>query len=361
MIASSACLSQGKNTSREIINAPAAQQQADAERLPVSPPTRFENVELFNRSHWLVAESNRLLDTSDGGVTWTQIFSTEAGSKGVNDIHGLSFIDERVGFLIVGGRLLFTDNSGTNWADVGPIHSGDKRVSFGGCYFIDAIHGWAVGRVWQEGAINNSTTSRYEGIAFATQDGGRTWQRQSLDAPNAYLTDGTSWSLNSVLFKDANTGWIAGDRGTIFQTTDGGGKWNLVTAENVDYQSINFLDKRFGWVTYKYGNSSWGVATTTDGGRHWKLLNESFVYGTWPVFAVFVTPAEGFAISLRLYETTDKGHQWKWRSGGNEVGEAAYEYMGQAKNGTLVALGTKNGTATALISTDDGREWQPSK
>ncbi len=60
-----------------------------------------------------------------------------------------------------------------------------------------------------------------------------------------------------------------------------------------------------------------------------------------------------------LYETRDRGQRWKWLSGGDNVGEVAYEYLGEARDGAMVAFGLKSGAITALISTDIGTTWQP--
>jgi photosystem II stability/assembly factor-like uncharacterized protein len=358
---SSACLLQGKNVHQESSNDSTVRPQVVAESpslLPLSP-ARFNYVQLFNQSHWLVAELNRVLKTEDAGRTWTQIYIVKTTTDDSNQIRGLCFVDERVGFLIVGGHLVFTDNGGTNWADLGAIRA--EKISFRNCYFTDAMRGWAVGMTWQEGWVNDPKIPRYVGSAFATQDGGRTWRQQRLDLPKGHRPDGMYWGLNDVLFKDAKTGWFVGDRGTIFSTEDGGETWRLANAKDVDYQSVNFLDGRFGWATYKYGNSSWGVAMTTDGGQQWKLLNESLAYGTWPVCAVFLTPEHGFAVSLKLYDTKDGGRQWNWRSGGDNVGEVAFEYFGQARDGTLVALGLSGNSIASLVSTDGGTTWQSSK
>src|SRR5207244_2593461 len=140
---------------------------------------------------------------------------------------------------------------------------------------------------------NDPKISAYVGVALRTQDGGKSWARQSFDLPQDYMPAGVRWGLNSVYFKDPKTGWIIGDAGVIFWTRNGGETWHLANSERVDYQSVNSLDGQFGWATYKRGNSSWGVAATVDGGQHWSLLNESFLHGTWPAYAVFIDPQHG--------------------------------------------------------------------
>jgi photosystem II stability/assembly factor-like uncharacterized protein len=351
---SSGCI--GKSISKQPTSPSTIQDQTIAEPTSQLSPTSFDYVELFDRGHWLVAESNRLLKTEDAGHKWTQKYTVTPATDEANKIQGLSFIDERTGFLIVGGRLLQTDNGGTTWTIVGPISEGEK-IHYKSCRFTDSMHGWVVGMLWNKAWVKDSNIPRYVGIAFTTQDGGQTWQRRQLDLPKGYRPDQTHWSFNDVFFKDAKTGWLVGDRGAIFGTGDGGQTWRLVSAPDVDYQRVNFLDERFGWATYKYGNSSWGVAVTYDGGQRWKLLKESFVSGTWPVFAVFRSPEHGFAISLKLYETRDRGQRWISLSGGDRVGEVAYEYLGEAKDGTIVALGLTEGIVTPLISTDIGTTW----
>jgi len=356
---SSGCTLTGKSISKQPTSPSTIQGQPIAEPTSQLSPTSFDYVELFDRSHWLVAQSNRLLETEDGGHKWTLKYNVIPANDEAHKIQGLSFIDGRIGFLIVGGHLLRTDNGGTTWTIIGSISEGEK-IDYKSCRFIDSMHGWAVGMLWKEGWVNDPKIPRYLGIAFTTKDGGQTWQRRELDLPKGYRPDGTYWSFNDVFFKDAKTGWLVGDRGTIFRTEDGGETWRLAPAQDVDYQRISFLDERFGWATYKYGNSSWGVAVTIDGGQRWKLLKESFVSGTWPVFAVFRSPEHGFSISLKLYETRDRGQHWKTLSGGDNVdSEIAYEYLGEARDGTMVALGLRSGTVAALISTDIGTTWQP--
>jgi photosystem II stability/assembly factor-like uncharacterized protein len=354
---SSACLSQGKNASQETNNVSATPSQADAKPFNIIAPTRFDYVHLFDRSNWLVAEPDRVVETKDGGNTWAQIYHIEASNIN-GQVQGMSFVDMLVGFLIVGDHLVRTDNGGMSWVDIGEIKSSNEKVFLSSCYFVDELHGWVVGRVWQEGSRDN--TAQYIGITLVTQDGGRTWQKQQLSVPSSHLRYKKYWGLNDVLFDDIMIGWAIGDSGLIFRTEDGGNKWHLVNAGDVDYQHINFLDKNLGWATYKYGSSSWGVSLTTDGGRKWKLLNESLAYGTWPIYAVFLTPIHGFAISLKLYETQDAGHRWKYLSGGVNLGELTYTYLGQTSDGLMIVFGTKGENFVALISPDGGRTWQPS-
>jgi photosystem II stability/assembly factor-like uncharacterized protein len=350
------CILTGNSISNQETNPPTVKGQAIAQPTGQLSPRSFEYVELIDRSHWLVAESNRLLRTEDGGRNWTQMYMLTPPTDDGDKIQGLSFINERIGFLIVSGRILRTNDGGTNWTTLGSI-SPSEKIEFKNCRFTDSMRGWGVGMLWNDGWVNDPKIPRYVGIAFTTQDGGLTWQRRQLNLPEAYRPAGTYWSLNDVFFENAKTGWLVGDRGTIFRTGDGGETWHLATTQDVDYQGIGFLDDRHGWATYRYGNSSGGVAVTIDGGKRWKLLKESFVRGNWPVFAVFRSPEDGFAISLKLYETRDGGQQWKSLSGGDRVGDVAYRYLGQAKDGTMVALGFKGSILATLIHTDVGSTW----
>jgi hypothetical protein len=69
--------------------------------------------------------------------------------------------------------------------------------------FIDANHGWVVGR----------STSRDNSPIFTTTDGGEHWTLQESK---------TSQSLHTVCFVDAKTGWVVGGSGIILKTSMGG-------------------------------------------------------------------------------------------------------------------------------------------
>lgn len=348
------CLLRGNSTNR---NVPKEGNNDKTSQVQEFPQT-FDHVELLDAKHWIVAESLRVLKTQDGGHTWIRIYEPKTQTDAEDRVQGLSFVDERVGFLIVGRTVLRTEDGGNNWSSISSIGSGTEKISIGNCHFVDSMHGWAVGLIWQEGWVDNPKIPRYVGIAFATQDGGRTWQR--LNLPKENRSGDLYWGLNDVLFQSAKMGWLVGDRGMIFHTDNGGNTWRKATCADVDYQRVNFIEDQFGWVTYRYRNSSWGVAVTSNGGQSWKLLDDSFVYGTWPVYAVFMERAHGFATSLKLFKTENNGQRWEAVAGGVNVGESAYAFLGRARDRTLVAIGTKDNLLTTLISSNNGATWQAS-
>jgi photosystem II stability/assembly factor-like uncharacterized protein len=329
-------------------------------------PSEFGYPQLLDSSCWIVSEGTRLLKTVDSGKTWTVIYSIETPTESENQIRGVKFVDAKLGFLIIagrlfGGRLLRTTNGGDKWENMGEIYPPESRVSFENCYFIDAQQGWAVGLVWSKGfGGNDPSIPAYEGAVFATTDGGRTWQQQPISPPKGGI-DGLRWAVNDVVFRDKNRGWIVCDAGMIFSTDDGGATWRPMVAKGVDYQRVTFLDDQFGWASYKYGNGPWGVAVTSDGGHRWRGLSESLVLGSWPVHAVFLNPTHGFAISLALYETQDQGRTWTKRSGGESSSDASYNYLGRTPDGTLVLLGTQDNKLLSLVSTDEGATWRPTQ
>lgn len=109
------------------------------------------------------------------------------------------------------------------------------------------------------------------GVIWNTSDGGRSWQLQN---------SGVTCRLEAVQFHDANNGWIVGGwiqpythetHGVVLRTKDGGRTWQIVPGQTLPgLTGVRFIDHRRGWA---FGNGSAlfpaGVFHTDDGGRTW--------------------------------------------------------------------------------------------
>ena len=82
--------------------------------------------------------------------------------------------------------------------------------------------------------------------------------------------------LYDVTFVDRNHGWAVGDRGVIWNTSDGGTNWQpQKSGVQCPLRSVQFLDKLNGWAaggwTDPWLHTSRGVVLRTrDGGRSWR-------------------------------------------------------------------------------------------
>lgn len=95
---------------------------------------------------------------------------------------------------------------------------------------------------------------------------------------------GPARPLLDVWFKDANTGWVVGSYGQIFQTTDGGATWLLIAdrLDNPDFRHYNGLygdDTGLLLIAGEAGR----VYMSTDFGLSWKRFDTGYnghFYGT---------------------------------------------------------------------------------
>jgi photosystem II stability/assembly factor-like uncharacterized protein len=142
------------------------------------------------------------------------------------------------------------------------------------------------------------------GYIFRTTDGGSTW---------LYSLSGTSANLSEIFFTDALQGFVIGNNGTILKTTDGGISWalkNSTTIENLN--SIWFSDQRTGTVCGNNGT----ILRTLDGGETWV----SQISGTTLSLkgVCFKDDSTGFITGSLLYfgnpsiimKTTNGGAEW---------------------------------------------------
>lgn len=142
------------------------------------------------------------------------------------------------------------------------------------------------------------------GTIFTTIDGGETWQeRQS----------GTGTKLNSVFFINNLNGWAAGDNGTIILTANSGTNWvsaNAGTLENI--RSVFFINQQVGWASGTNGC----VIKTSDGGMNWSALTAPDNYTYHSVFFMdlntgIIVDSDGF-----VNRTTNGGNSWQYVGSG---------------------------------------------
>jgi photosystem II stability/assembly factor-like uncharacterized protein len=127
--------------------------------------------------------------------------------------------------------------------------------------------------------------------------------------------------LADVCFVDAANGWAVGDRGAIWQTSDGGAHWQP-QASGIDCRlaSVCFLDAKIGWAaggfTQPYTRATRGVVLRTrDGGTHWTVDRKLVLPAIRRVR--FFDPAHGWALGQSsayfpsgVYATVDGGRSW---------------------------------------------------
>ncbi len=195
---------------------------------------------------WAVGHFNTLFHSADQGKTWSrqqyEIPEEMEDEPGLNDVF---FVTALHGW-IVGefGTILVTEDGGNTWAaQTSPVETPLYAVQF-----LDAKRGAAVGS---------------QGKIVVTEDGGENWKLVPYEVKqhlfelslvgetlfavgqDGFFVSGPlfgsegwrsertgvfTW-LNAVLFLDAKTGLVAGGRGSILKTTDGGRTWNKISGK----------------------------------------------------------------------------------------------------------------------------------
>jgi photosystem II stability/assembly factor-like uncharacterized protein len=254
-----------------------------------------------------LTSSRRLLETSDGGATWTTVTGLPALAPSA--VCGLSVVNASVvyasgtNFPNRPARMMRTLDGGATWEG---RDMGAHATLLVDTYFTDADHGWVVGG---KASVPNPTRADVRAVVLRTEDGGRTWVDKA--APLAAQLPLGEWGWK-IHFIDERVGYVAlesFDRGAILKTTDGGDSWTRIDIDdpqgNVNLEGVGFVDESTGWV------GGWGVAVvgapeagfssaTTDGGKSWQDANEigrfvnrfRFFRGAEPV---------GYASGLTVY------------------------------------------------------------
>lgn len=184
-----------------------------------------------------------------------------------------------------------------------------ERISSPTEYFLRTLHFADSLRGWVGGD---------SGQVFYTSDGGKDWTQQETNTSNKimrlfFLDDNRAWAL-------AWADFISEDRlfyGTeILKTTNGGENWSVAEyrEEGVFLRGIYFLDSLRGFM----GGVPGKFLITTDGGELWESANiDSGTFSNFPVIDFkFYNYNYGFACGGRfdiagvVWKTTNAGDSW---------------------------------------------------
>jgi photosystem II stability/assembly factor-like uncharacterized protein len=195
------------------------------------------------------------------------------------------------------------------------------------------------------------------GMLFATTDGGATWSR--IEVP----TDQGLWSVYASAGPAGDVIHVAGDNGTALKSTDGGATWAV---EDIGYDQ-GFTFGMFGYdPDHLYiaggegeiGSTTGVISRSTDGGATW---TRSTIEGTYAFDKIhFGTPNVGYAAASTdadfsggaIYKTTDGGATWGLSKSTPSAVNSVYCFDADR----CIAVGF---FGVALSTSDGGATWTP--
>lgn len=235
----------------------------------------------------MVGDRGKLFLSEDGARTWKQV---ESGTKSA--LAAVCFPNALQGWVVgQGGVILHSEDGGRTWA----AQSAGVNAYFLDLDFLDPVHGVAVGA---------------ESTVLVTVDGGRTWKNASLSRS---LDLDEEINLFGVAVMEPHKACVAGDRGRIFRTEDGGESWEEAESPLYDEEmmegSILYSIAYDSGVLYAVGIDGVFV-TSEDLGKTWKQGQTGF---SGPeLYSIDVVGGEGFAVGSggHVIRTSDGGSTW---------------------------------------------------
>ena len=195
-----------------------------------------------------VGERGVVLLSDDEGAHWRQ-----AGKVPVDaTLTAVSFADARQGWAVGHlGVILHSTDGGETWS-VQRIDPVEDRPLFA-VAFTDARNGVAVG-LWS--------------LMLRTRDGGHTWEEAELPPPPGDTR--ADANLMSAFGDVQGHLYIAGERGLVLRSLDGGESWSY---HPTGYRGTFWSGTALADGTLIVGGLRGSVYRSTDGGEHWQRVD----------------------------------------------------------------------------------------
>ena len=280
--------------------------------IETSTKNNLNDLFIRNGIGWVVGDWGTLLKTTDGGQTFTEIDGNVFGRKSLKSVY---FVNETYGWIVTynaptstrqenAGYIYKTTDGGVTWTEQFATEAALFRV-----HFIDNQAGWVVG----DRRSVFATTDGGETWQFVT-DGSNQRHKTSYGQPE-YLGNEPlhTFTLYDVEFTDNQNGWIVGDLGVILHTSSGGkGKWKhqrggprFHNSADAVLLGVDFVNRKLGWVVGENGT----ILHTRNGGITWESQSSP---SHLLVGVCAVSPQEGYVFGDRgaILRTENGGTEW---------------------------------------------------
>ena len=266
----------------------------------------------------------RLLRTINGGSTWRDV------SPNAQSYYGLIALDADLAWVrsAEDDELWRTQDGGESWTSLGPVQAADLA-------FNDSQHGWRMdAEAWGLSYV------QFDILSFATtQDGGQTWQEQTLPPGSGliYLSfpdPQTAWAVRAGFAKVIEGFPNLAVPFSLLTTTDAAGTWQssdmplppgvdrvdmppagtYLDAGNCNFDSPVYSSISLWMLALMCEKGGW-LYTSTDQGVSWDIASLPPGQVTEVEFS---DPETGWSLRRKdpdsyesdLYRTSDSGATW---------------------------------------------------
>lgn len=219
------------------------------------------------------------------------------------------------------GFIIISDDNGASWSQVGsPVSVTLVKVRF-----IDDVEGWAVGHAGvvlhtPDGGLSwnkqldgvQAAEIEFQEARQATEGSDEAEKIQERLAQAQQLVDeGPDKPLLDLLFLDAKNGWVVGAYGLAFATHDGGVSWQSIRPriENPNGLHLYSIEQVRGdlFIAGEQGT----LLRSSDEGKTFAPLTSPYEGTTFGLQATNNGSIVAFGLRGKAFESKDRGDTWQ--------------------------------------------------
>ena len=343
-------------------------EQATPTPAPSASAVSFTSIRMLDSQNGWAIASSAILKTTDGGWHWHNVGPLHTTFKFASG----EFFNSQVAWIVTQGtnsanptaiEVLRTLNGGQNWQSQ-TLTNDNQHELLGPPDFVNMQDGWL------ELVSNGGPGAGSEAVEiYRTTDGGQSWSKVSAttnEQPNGGLP--TGGIKTGISFKDTLNGWAtatyyATNNAWLYATHDGGKTWQKQSLPLVSGTSGGEYDTTppvfFGnngllpVHVFATNNSVLDFYITHNGGQTW-TAQPLASFNSTNAYVADMAHAWATDTNNVFYRTLNGGISWqKEQSAGQTI--SALSFINDNEGW---AIGSPNNKPLLLHTTDGGQTWQ---
>lgn len=211
------------------------------------------------------------------------------------------------------GFIIVSDDNGGTWKQVSsPVSMTLVKVRF-----IDDREGWAVGHAGivlhsQDGGLSwNKQLDGVQAAGIELQAAKRFDDAEKIAQAQQLVDDGPDKPFLDLLFLDAKNGWVVGAYGLAFATHDGGLSWQSIRSRIDDPSGLHlYAIERVGSDLFVAGEQG-TLMRSSDEGQTFESLTSPYEGTTFGLQATHDGSILAFGLRGKAFESKDRGNTWQ--------------------------------------------------